>query len=454
MSRTALLITPSAYPLGGVAVWLDYLVPALSAHGWRAKVGLVAGRWHDVGVYRAAYPGLETLAIENPTGSAEGRIRAIADTLRRERPDVVVAVNIVDTYAAVRRVRREGQPIKAVMALHGIAADLLGDLRREAPLGLDAVIATNRLACRLCVEHAGVPSQRVLYAPYGVDVDAFGAIQRTAREGPLRIVWVGRLEQEQKRVHDLAAILAALDARGVDYRLRIVGDGPERSALSAGLAPWLERGRAELIGALPPAALAAKVYAHADVLIITSSWETGPIVAWEAMAAGVAVVSSRYVGSGLEGALREGENSLLFPIGGADEAAEMLAQLASDEALRTRLADAGRALVRDRYSIAASVRSWAQALDAVMAMPAVDAKPDVEPWPAAAGRLDRWLGVGRAETVRCALGLRFEHSEPGGEWPHTASVSGRETVMPVRVCDLDARFTPFDTGCIETESNQ
>jgi len=437
MTLRSILIAPSAYPLGGVAVWLDYLVPALSAHGWSAKVGLVAGRWHDAGVYRAAYPGLETLAIENPTGSAEGRIRAIADTLRRERPDVVVAVNIVDTYSAVRRVRREGQPIKSGMALHGIAADLLGDLRREAPLGLDAVIATNRLACRLCVEHAGVPSQRVLYAPYGVDVDAIGAVQRTAREGPLRVVWVGRLEQDQKRVHDLSAILAALDARGVDYRLRIVGDGPERAALSAGLAPWLERGRAELIGALPPAALAAKVYAHADVLLITSSWETGPIVAWEAMAAGVAVVSSRYVGSGLEGALREGENSLIFPIGGADEAAEMLAQLAADEALRTRLADAGRALVRERYSIAASVRSWSQALDAVMAMPTVDAKPDVEPWPAAAGRLDRWLGVGRAETVRRMLGRSHVHAGPGGEWPHTAHAGADELLLLRWAAELD-----------------
>lgn len=306
------------------------------------------------------------------------------------------------------------------MALHGIAADLLGDLRREAPLGLDAVIATTRLACRLCEEHAGVPLQRVLYTPYGVDADAFGAAQRMAREGPLRIVWVGRLEQEQTRVHDLPASLAALDARGVDYRLRIVGDGPERSALGAGLAPWLDRGRAECIGALPPAALAVKVYAQADVLLITSSWETGPIVAWEAMAAGVAVVSSRYVGSGLEGALRGGCNSLLFPVGGADEAAEILAQLAADEALLSCLADAGRTLVRERYSMAVSIRSWAQALDAVTAMPTVDATPDAEPWPAAAGRLDRWLGVERAETLRRMLGRSHVHAGPGGEWPHTA----------------------------------
>ena len=39
-----------------------------------------------------------------------------------------------------------------------------------------AGIATNRLACRLCVEHAGMPAGRVLYAPYGVDVDGLGMI--------------------------------------------------------------------------------------------------------------------------------------------------------------------------------------------------------------------------------------------------------------------------------------
>ncbi|GAB4203232.1 MAG: hypothetical protein Fur0019_02210 [Tibeticola sp.] len=420
MSRKALFIAPSAYPLGGVAVWLDYLVPGLAAHGWAAQAGLVTGRWHDLAAYRAAYPRLHAVAIANPTGSAEGRIRAIADTLRRERPDIAVAVNIVDTYAAVQRVRREGRPIKVVMALHGIAADLLADLKREAVRGLDAVIATNQLACRLCDTEAGVSPDRVLYAPYGVDADALGALPRVPRSGPLRIVWVGRLEQEQKRVRDLPAILAALDHEGADYHLRIVGDGPERAALAAALASWLGRGRVELAGALPAAALGEQVYARADVLLITSSWETGPIVAWEAMAAGVAVVSSRYVGSGREGALQDGTNCLLFPTGEAALAAQQLAGLAADTSLCARLAAAGQALVRARYSINASVHAWAQALDAVLALPP-RASPSALTRPAASGRLDRWLGLERAETVRRALGRAHAHAGPGGEWPHTAS---------------------------------
>lgn len=433
---SVLFIAPSAYPLGGVAVWLDYLLPGLQAHGWAATAGLVAGRCHDVAAYRAAYPGLPVVEIRNPTGSAEGRIRAIAATLEQVHPDIVVAVNIADVYAAARRARRQGHAVKVAMALHGIAADLLADLRREAALGLDAVVATNRLACRLCELEANMLAQRVLYAPYGVNAPVLGALMRTPRCGPLRIAWVGRLEQDQKRVHDLPAVLAALDRQGVDYRLRIVGDGPERAALAAAIRPWVCAGRVELAGALPAAALGPQVYAQADALLITSSWETGPIVAWEAMAAGVVVVSSQYVGSRLEGALQPGRNCAMFPVGDAAEAARQLASLASDAARVARLVDAGRALVAERYATARSVRAWADVLQAITRLPA-QALPANEPPPPARGRLDRWLGSGRAETLRRALGRAYLHTEPGGEWPHTLATKAAEAALLAKAASLD-----------------
>jgi len=437
LTRSVLFIAPSAYPLGGVAVWLDYLFPALHTLGWQATAGLVAGRCHDAAAYRAAYPGLPVVEIHNPTGSAEGRIRAIEAALLRVRPVVVVAVNIVDVYAAARRVRRRGQPLKVAMALHGIAADLLADLRREAALGLDAVIATNRLAVRLCEAHAGMQPERVLYAPYGVDAEALGALARTPRSGPLRVVWVGRLEQDQKRVHDLPAILAALDAQGVDYHLRIVGDGPERATVANALAPWLQSGRADLAGALPATALGPDVYARADALLITSSWETGPIVAWEAMAAGVAVVTSRYVGSGLEGALRPGENCAMFPVGDVPEAARQLANLASGPALCARLAEAGRATVAQRYATSRSVQAWADALQAITQLTTL-AVPADEPPPPASGRLDHWLGTGRAETLRRSVGRAYSHLAPGNEWPHTAVTKADEVGLFRRASLFDA----------------
>src|SRR4029079_499825 len=128
-------------------------------------VGLVAGRWHDVERYLAAHPGLPVQAIQNPTGSAEGRIRELARTIDQVQRDVVVGVNIADLYAASQRLRERRPQLRTVMSLHGFSGDYLDDLRRESR-GLEAVIATNRLACRMCIEHSGMPSERVLYAPY------------------------------------------------------------------------------------------------------------------------------------------------------------------------------------------------------------------------------------------------------------------------------------------------
>ncbi|MES2632430.1 MAG: glycosyltransferase family 4 protein [Pseudomonadota bacterium] len=422
-----LFIAPSAYPLGGVAVWLDYLIPGLQSLGIDAKLALTAGPRHDAAAYLSRYPGLGALQIANPTGSAPGRVRAIANLLREHNPETVVAVNIVDVYAAVREIRAKGQQIKAVMALHAIAADLLADLAREADV-IDAVISTNQLATRLCVEVARIPADRALYAPCGVDTDSLAAMTRSPRESALRIAWIGRLENTQKRTADLPAIASQLDALGVDYELALVGDGPDRDTLLQQLAPWIQSGRVKHIGALPPDQIAC-VYAQSDVLLVTSEWETGPLVAWEAMAAQVALVTSRYVGSGLEGALQSGVNCLAFEIGSANDAAGCLATLAREPQTLASIALAGQQLVQQRYTVARSIRSWAECLRTAHELPPLAAAAQL-PRPAVPqGRLDRLLGATAGETVRAALGIRYQHADAGDEWPHTGSVTPDDDLM-------------------------
>lgn len=421
--RQVLLVAPSAYPLGGVAIWLDYLLRELPAYGWEPTVGLVSGRWHDVERYVGVYPYLPYIRIDNPSGSAEGRRRALAAAIRRHRPEIVVGVNIADVYPACRRLRLQGEGwFRCVMALHGIVADLMDDLERHRDV-VEDVIATNRLTCRLCSEVAQVLRERVHYAPYGVDTSSLGTIQRErrTRKGngiPLRIVYVGRLDYAQKRVDVLPDILGHLDESGLDFRVEIAGEGPREGALREALAPWLASGRATMLGAVSSGNI-GEVYARADVLLVTSSWETGPIVIWEAMAVGVPVVTSRYVGCGLEGALEHGENCLMFPVGDAREAARQLTKLEDPKVVGT-LVQAGRRLVDERYSIPHSVAAWSRALQEIAASgSAADTSPECAPRPA--GRLDRLLGTGPAETVRRCLGIAFAHHSPGGEWPHTLS---------------------------------
>jgi glycosyltransferase involved in cell wall biosynthesis len=432
---SVLFIAPSAYPLGGVAVWLDALVRGLEHRGWSVRLGLVAGQFHDTAAYRSWYPALSMTEIHNPTGSREGRVRALEKTIASLKPDVVVSVNIADVYTAAHRLRLRGRDAKVVMALHGISADLLEDLGREAAT-VDAVIATNRLACRLCTEDAGFPADRVFYAPCGVDVQPLRSSSPAPTENPMRIAWVGRIEQPQKRVQDIPGILSNLDKARVNYRLTLAGDGPDAGWLVQALQPWLEDGRVSWLGALRPADVRSEIYAKSDVLLLTSSWETGPIVIWEAMAAGLAVVTSRYIGSGLEAALQHERNCLMFTMGDHDEAARQLARLAAEPTLCRALTHEAHRLVGERYAIDGSAAAWSEGLEAVIRLPARPAEA-ARKSPKAAGRLDRLVGAGLAESIRSRLGSGYRHRAAGDEWPHTLASGSDENALLRRAATLD-----------------
>lgn len=414
-----LLVAPSAYALGGLATWLDYLVPGLRAAGWDAILGLVQGpRHHNPAAYLDSHPCDAHVVIHARTGTLAGRHRALADAFRRLRPDAVVSVNMPDVYRAVQQLRSERQPApRCVMANHGLQCELFADAGLYAP-ALDAAVSTNRLGCAL-LEQAGISPERVLYAPCGAACEATLPDRPRPKAGVFRVLYSGRLEQAQKRVLDLPGILHSASGRLGPVVCEVAGDGPEADRLRQALAAVAPGVRIEFPGFLAPAAM-PQAYRRADALLMTSSWETGPLVVWEAMAAGLPVVSSRYVGSGLEGALADGVNGLLFDVGDVRGAADALVRLATEPGLAKRLREAAHALVVARYSLGASVAQWDRALRRTLDMPALPVPPAPSA-PRAAGRLDRWLGPSWAESVRAVLRLRHRHRDAGGEWPHAHS---------------------------------
>jgi glycosyltransferase involved in cell wall biosynthesis len=406
-------VAGSAHTLGGLASWLDSLLPGLAARGWDPVLGLVEGpRHHRPDRLIDAHPQERWIRIPCATGTPEGRCRALTRALADQRPAAALAVNIPDLFPALYRVRKAGSPMRGMMTVHGIEPELYADAHRFRGV-IDGAVGTNRLACRLLETLGGIEATRVLYAPYGVD--PVGPRERTspADGSSLRIGYAGRLEQSQKRVRDLPRISRALDRMGTRHEWRIAGGGPEES----GLRRDLPAGRAVFLGAVPGFDLAALLYREVDALVVPSRWETGPLVVWEAMAAGVPVVASRYLGSGLEDALRDEENALLFDGGDADAAARQLARLARDPALADRLAAAGRELARARYSRERSIDAWERAIESVLALPPLPPGPAPEV-PPATGRLERLAGPRWSESVRRALGRTGPDSGSGGEWPH------------------------------------
>lgn len=420
MPCSILLVAPSAYPLGGVATWIDYIVPGLRQRGWRVTLGLTEGTLHNADAYLTAHPMQGVIRIRNQTGTREGRVRSLCAAITVARPDIVASVNIGDVYSAVNRLRRNQSKVRVAMTLHGIEVEYFEQIRRCAS-SIDAVIATNRLACKLASCIGGLEKSRIYYAPCGVHPPGSFVVTPYSSLKPIRIGFVGRLEKPQKRVDELLAIVREMDRQKINYQLLIAGAGPEEAWLRGELKSNVERATVQFLGVLSSKEL-EDVYRTIQILLITSKWETGPMVAWEAMARGVLVVTSAYVGSGLERNLQDGENCLIYPTGNIAAAIECILR-AQDVKLHTRLASAGVAFVREKMTHEQSIEYWSRCFAEIKSQPIQasfleDAR--YEP----AGRLDRLLGIRFGETVRRALNCKaLSPLEPGHEWPHVSVTS-------------------------------
>ena len=147
------------------------------------------------------------------------------------------------------------------------------------------------------------------------------------------LLFVGRLENGQKRVDLLLKIWASLETRFPEWTLRIVGNGPDAANLRA-LAGTLGLNRARFEGFCDP----MPYYANASIFCMTSSYEGFGLVLAESMGAGcvpVAFLSGKT--AVFEDIISTGENGILVPEGDIDRYTEALAELMSDSALRERL---------------------------------------------------------------------------------------------------------------------
>ena len=156
----------------------------------------------------------------------------------------------------------------------------------------------------------GVPAERIVVIPNGVDTERFTPPTREERAAARRawslpltdpvVMYLGALSPE-KRVDRAIRAVAAMDGP----TLAIVGSGPEQQSL-AELAASVPDGRIRMLG---PTDQPALVLAAADVLIIPSATEGQPAAAIEAGMCGLPVVASRV--GGLPEIILDGQTGIL-----------------------------------------------------------------------------------------------------------------------------------------------
>jgi glycosyltransferase involved in cell wall biosynthesis len=171
----------------------------------------------------------------------------------------------------------------------------------------------------------GQPAHVVPFFNAVLSADHIRGAKRSAPHRELRVLYVGRLSRA-KNVDALLHAVAQLERDGLEVDCRIVGEGPQRPALE-GLAGELDlSGRVRFLGGLS-LEKTVEQYRWADALVLVSRTEGWPKVVLEAMAFGLVCVASD---SGtLRMILAEGRG-ILVPVGGSEEVASALRELAAE----------------------------------------------------------------------------------------------------------------------------
>jgi glycosyltransferase involved in cell wall biosynthesis len=146
------------------------------------------------------------------------------------------------------------------------------------------------------------------------------------------LLFVGRLDKEKNVDVVLRAVAQA--AAKADFHFIIAGHGAEQNKLKK-LAQTLGIAQRTTFAGFVPDELLPSLYAAADCFVNAGTAELQCIVAMEAMATGLPVLGARAVA--LPELIHDGKNGFLFEPGDSAELAQRLAEIFSDEAMRSRM---------------------------------------------------------------------------------------------------------------------
>ncbi len=236
-------------------------------------------------------------------GSRRGRLYEWLQLTSLRRASAVIAVS--ETVAGIARARGVSAIRLHVIPNAAPAGDVLSRAEAREVLGVQALVPAN---------------------------------------APL-LGWIGRMSAEKDPlafVSVMQELQRSTSAVGV-----MIGDGALMSEVRVAGAELIRSGQLLLAGATPDA---GRLVGAFDALLLTSATEGTPMVALEAMRAGVPVVSTAV--GGVPAMLAE-DCGLLVPYGDTPAMCQAVLSLVRDASIAERLTDRARERVNERYSRAA-----------------------------------------------------------------------------------------------------
>lgn len=331
---------------------------------------------HAVCTVRGLGPNEERLPRERvevvPLGDASSRSRfqtpALVRTIRRFQPDIVHSRNWGAIEAVVAG-RLAGCAV--IHSEHGLEAEAGANepkrrayFRRLAFELADRVVSVSSQLRDLHARRTGFPARKIAVIHNGVDRSRFfpdAEARRRVREElglddtQLCIGCVANLLPVKDHPTLLEAV-GSLSVQQGDWRLLLIGEGPERSRLESLIAQ--RPGLGQRVSLLGSSSRVPELLRAMDVFVLPSVAEGMNNSLLEAMASGLAVVASD-VGGNPE-VVVDGESGMLFPAGDARRLGNHLLQLQTNPELRLQLARGAAQRVDQQFSIHSMVQAYEQ----------------------------------------------------------------------------------------------
>lgn len=221
----------------------------------------------------------------------------------------------------------------AVMEADGVRLGRLTDqVRAERELA-DVILVPSDYVADCLTEH-GVSERRIVRVPFGVDVDQF-APPPQRDDGVFRALFVGSASV-RKGLRYLLDAWADLDLPGSELVIAGASDYARGQPL---------RGNFRWLGQVPRTEI-ARWFACSDLFVFPSLSEGSALVTYEAMAAGLPVITTPDAGS----VMRHGLDGYLVPPRDVAALRERIRELYDDPELRRELGRSGRELVASSYT--------------------------------------------------------------------------------------------------------
>ncbi|MEM1424624.1 MAG: glycosyltransferase family 4 protein, partial [Planctomycetota bacterium] len=368
-----LVILPTALEPSGVVTWAIRLASSLVETGRDARLllhgavdGPIAGAI-DPRVRVFEHP--ELPCFDALAGDLAGVIpvyaRAIV-AMRRGGAPVVVSPNLhADCYGAVAALTQTmGADVRTIGWAHSDNRYDERVLAHYEPV-LHAVVGVSEVVRDGLARSMASRSDDVHRIPYGVPVG--DAPEERDRDGTLRLVFTGRIEDEQKRATALVYLSRTLERLGVPHELRVVGDGPLQASLERDATASMR-----WLGTLGPVGVREQL-SWGDALVLPSRYEGLSVSMLEAMACGCAPVVTR-VRSGVDEAIEHGRSGVIVDVGvdaRPEDAGEGMAR-AIAAVQRDELIGMGRrahAIAASRYALRAHAERVSALIDSVVRQP-------------------------------------------------------------------------------------